>query len=153
MKDFVLRLKHRTVLGEKQNLMQREQNILSCKNSKTQTPSCCCFCILSGPHITEPCTCTLYTLAEGKYAHTNRHVQLLFTHTSVTQKTDCKDINSEELSFAQGCREQSLLHHTHTHRSQGNMTAMAEYELSAFIKHTQTIPHTCCTMVVSSRQS
>lgn len=112
MKDFVLRLKHRTVLGEKTefNVARAEHPVLQTLKKHTL------LCILSGPHISEPYTCTLYTLADKKtHTHANRHIYLLFTHTSVIQKTDCKDVNSKESSLARGCSEsEAAASHPHT---------------------------------------
>lgn len=82
------------------NVARAEHPVLQ-KTTKNKTQpshfSHCYLCMPSGPHTTEPYTCTVYTLADRKYAHTNRHTYLLFIHASVIQKTDCKDINSKEI--------------------------------------------------------
>lgn len=103
--------------GTRKNLMWREQRTSCLTHTLKNTSSHRSYCVLSGPHITEPYTCTLYTLADKNTpTQTDTFIFYLYTHHSY-KRTDCKHVNSKESSQAQGCGEQSLrlLHHTHTH--------------------------------------
>lgn len=66
---------------------QGEFNVAQAEHpvSQKHTASHLAYCILSGPRVPEPYTCSLCTLAD-KHAHTNRHAYLLFIHASVTLK-------------------------------------------------------------------
>lgn len=86
-----------------------------------------------------------------------RRVYHLFIHTSRLKKTDCEDVNTQKWSLVPRRRSLRLLRDSHTHSTRGGRWQLWQNMSYRPSKHTHTqthtVPHTCCTMVVSSRQS
>lgn len=119
MKNFILRLKHRTVLGEKQNLMQREQNILSRKKRNHLTSNAAATVYRLGLTLLNPAPAqSIPSQIENTPTQTDTFIFYLYTHRPY--KTDRKDINSKKSSLAEGCGESEAAEsHPHTNCSEG----------------------------------